>query len=627
MKILKFAFLSVFMTVSIASYTQSIEKIEPPTWWIGLKTQLQLMVYGKDLKNASVISKEKNIKIINVYNADSDNYIFVDIKLGRDLKPGKYELIVNVKGKTIPIEYTLNERRLHSNLRDGFSTKDMIYLLMPDRFANGDSSNDSVAELEDKYSPNNPIGRHGGDIQGIINSLDYLQSLGVTTIWPTPVLFDNEPKVSYHGYACADYYKIDPRYGNNDLYREFVAKSKDKNIKIIFDFVPNHCGINHWWIDDLPFKSWINQFPQFTRSNYAMTTHSDRYASDYDKNMLTRGWFDYSMPDMNLENSYVLKYFTQNIIWWIEWADLSGVRIDTYPYSDKKQISALTKSIIDEYPNLKIVAESWYHSPSEVAYWEKDANNIDKFKSNLTNVMDFPLQDAIIAGFPEDSVPGWGEGMFRIYRLLSQDFVYKNPFDLLIFADNHDTNRISEIVKSNPAKLKMILTLIATMRGIPQLYYGTEFMLATKDGKLGHGEERLNMPGGWSGDSKNVFKNIGLDKNESDILSFTKMIFNWRKNSLPVSSGTLKHFWPNDNLYVYFRALKNEEIMVVINNNDKPLEIDWNIYRECTDGFFEGYEVISKKIIKIGDNLIIEPQSSLVIEFKGKINENSDLSN
>lgn len=608
------AFTSILF--SISSFSQSIERVEPPNWWVGMNTPLQLMIYGKDLNGATVTSQDKSIIINKVFNADSPDYIFIDVNFKKGIIPGVYKFNVNVKGKKLVFDYNLDKRRIGSAQREGFSQKDFVYLLMPDRFANGNSLNDSVDEGKEKYSPKDVTGRHGGDIQGIINNLDYISSLGVTVIWPTPLLYDNEARASYHGYACADYYKIDPRYGSNELYREFVSKAKEKGIKIVIDFVPNHCGISHWWMSNLPFNNWINQFPEYTRSNFAMSTHSDNHASEYDKNLLTKGWFDNTMPDMNLLNPFVLTYLTQNIIWWTEWADLSGIRVDTYPYSDKFQIAKLTKNILNEYPFLKVVAESWYYTPAEVAYWEGDALNHDNFNSNLTNVMDFPLQEMIAKGFSEEATPGWGEGMFRIYRSLSQDFVYKNPFELFIFADNHDTNRISEKIKSSPTKLKMILSLLATMRGIPQMYYGTEMILATKDGVLGHGEERLNMPGGWDGDAKSVFREINLNNNELEVLNFTKKLFTWRKTSNAISGGTFKHFWPNDNLYVYFRILQDEIVMVVINNNTKSLRLDWNIYKECTQGFNKGFDILSKKNINIGEQIEIDQQTSLIIEFK-----------
>lgn len=609
--------LQIFLSINHL-YSQDIRRVEPPSWWIGMENRtLQLMIHGDNISDYILSTNNHKIKIGEHHRGDSPNYIFVDIEISPTLKPGDYTFYLSDGKRKTEFKYLLQEKR-HNRFIDPFGPQDAIYLIMPDRFANSDNTNDNHPEASELYNRENPYGRHGGDIKGVIDNLDYIASIGMTAIWFTPLLFDNESKSSYHGYACTDYYRIDPRFGSNELYREMVQRAAERGIKIIKDMVPNHCGLAHWWMNDLPFNDWIHQFPRFTRSNYAMTAHSDIHASNYDKDMLIKGWFDNSMPDMNLTNPFVLKYFTQNAIWWIEWATLSGVRVDTFPYSDKWAASTWVKRIKDEYPSINIVGECWYPTALEISYWEGDNSNRDGYNSNLPSVMDFPLHDAIQKAFKEDSIPGWGEGLFRIYRSLSYDYAYRDPFNLMIFADNHDTHRLAEFMDKDPQKVKMALTLISTMRGVPQIYYGTEMMLHSTDGRLGHGEERVDMPGGWPGDKKSIFKQENLEEYESDVLDHFSKLFNWRKGSEVIHKGKMTHYWPSNNLYIYFRIYNEDVVMVAINNNTSQEKIDWDRLSESISKEISGVDIISGKSVKSGDNLYIPPQSSIVIDFSSK---------
>ena len=598
--------LSVLL-LAVSLNATEISRVEPPSWWVGMNNStLQIMLYGNDLKGGKVTTGEKGIKILSVKYGDSPNYLFIEAKISPKLKPGRYLFTVTKGNLKADFLYTFDKKGSAGKMTGkGFGPQDMVYLLMPDRFANGDKSNDSHPDALEKASYDKPYGRHGGDIQGIINSLDYLSKLGVTAIWSTPMLFDNEPRASYHGYACSDYYKIDPRFGSNELFRKYVAEAANRDIGIIMDMVPNHSGINHWWYNDLPFNDWIHKFPKYTQSNFAMSSHADIHASLTDNLRCTTGWFDTSMPDMNLKNPYLLKYFVQNAVWWTEWAGLAAIRVDTYPYSDKYAVAEWVSGILKEYPYMNIVGECWFSTPAEVAYWEGSAQNRDGYSSKLPSVMDFPLQEAIGGALLKDGHPGWGEGMFRIYRSLSLDFVYTNPYSLLIFADNHDTNRISETLKGDVSKMKMMLALLATMRGTPQIYYGTEIMLKTKDGKLGHGEERLDMP------AESEF-----NPEQRALADYTSKLFTWRKGSKAIHEGKLKHFWPNDNLYVYFRNFSNEVVMVIINNNTKPLNLNWDIYSEAINSGRAGRDIISGNAVTSGNPFEVAPQSACVISFK-----------
>lgn len=608
------SFLVTLFAVNL--YSQNNISVEPPSWWSGMVTPLQLMINAENIKGAEISCDNRGFKISAVHNCDSPNYLFVDITLDENLPAGSYP--IRIKSATIDtvINYTISSRRNDGMANNSFNKGDLIYLLMPDRFYNGDTSNDSVDYLPEKVNREDVLGRHGGDIAGIIKALDYLNSLGVTAVWSTPLLLDNEPKVSYHGYACADYYSIDPRFGTNEQYRKYVQEAKKRGIKIVQDFVPNHCGLAHKWVKDTPFKNWIHTFPSYTQSNFAMTAHADPHASDFDKERLIKGWFDTSMPDMNIVNPFLNHYFVQNLIWWIEWADLAGIRVDTYPYSDKHAAAEMMKAVRREYPKISIVGECWFHSAQEISYWEGGSDNKDGYDSYLTHVMDFTLQDAIFLALNEDADPNWGEGMFRIYKVLSQDYIYRDPYSLMIFADNHDTNRIAELLKKNPSKFKMMLTILATMRGMPQIYAGTEIMLSTQDGKLGHGEERIDMPGGWPGDSKSIFAGTNLLDREQDVLNHTKKLFNWRKNSKAVIDGKIKHYWPIGNLYTYFRYTNQESVMVVINNNIKDQPIEWSRYKESTNGFTKLKTIDGSQSYTIGEELIIPAQTSIILELQ-----------
>ncbi|HBG53591.1 MAG TPA: hypothetical protein DDW70_05215, partial [Rikenellaceae bacterium] len=426
------------------------------------------------LGEGSVSCPDGGIIIDAIHKADSPNYLFLDITIPAGARAGDYTFQWTNGRQKLSFVYTLHERTAGSARRSGLSPSDVLYLLMPDRFINADPDNDSTPCTAEKANPQDDYGRMGGDLEGIRMSLDYLSELGVTSVWPTPVTLDNEPAASYHGYACADYYQIDPRLGTNESYRELTREAAARGISFLQDIVPNHCGTAHWWMKDLPYKDWIHVFDTFTRSNYAMTTHMDPHAADVDRALCVQGWFDNSMPDMNLKNPFLLQYFIQVTVWWMEYASLAGVRIDTYPYSDEKAISSYTAALRKEYPNATVLAECWFNHPQQVSYWDRGP-----WPSGPT-VMDFPLMGEISHAFREDTNPGWGQGMVRLYNVISNDFLYKNPNELLVFGENHDVNRLYEMLGRNPEKLKMAYTFLATTRGIPQIYYGSEVLLAAR---------------------------------------------------------------------------------------------------------------------------------------------------
>lgn len=590
-----------------------VERVEPGNWWIGMKTPLQLLVYGKDLSGFAVTSPDPNLIITKVHPAESPNYLFIDVELTPQAKAGKYILQFTRNKKTVRYPYTILDRELHSANRSGFSAADMMYLIMPDRFANGDPTNDSTGSTLEKANRASDNGRHGGDIQGIINHLDYLKELGVTALWNTPLLLDNEERSSYHGYACADYYRIDPRYGSNDLFRELVAEAHQRGIKIIMDFVPNHCGTAHWWMKDLPFASWVNPKGTYTGSFHAIGSLPDTNGSQLDREDVVRTWFSNSMPDMNLENPYVLNYFTQLAVWWIEWSGLDGFRIDTYPYLSKNSMAALMQSVRTEYPAFNIVGECWRSYPSLIAYWQEGQHVCpDGFDSHLPSVMDFPLSTALTEG-----KRSFADKLMQVYDNLSQDFLYTNPDNLLIFADNHDKTRLATQV-TDLKEQKLTMALLATLRGIPQLYYGTELAFAGAREKGKGDAQRQDFPGGWASDSVNLFDKAQRNPQQQELFDYTARLFTWRRTATPIHSGKTLHFKPNKGVYTYFRYTSDRCVMVAVNGNEEPVPLDWKQYSEITDRLDSGPDINSGTVVHPSDAIVIGGKEAVIVDFKMK---------
>lgn len=608
----KIVILATFVMLAVSGFASRIERVEPMSWWTGMKTPLQIMLYGDDLQGFSARFDHSDVAVTAVNTADSPNYLFVDVLIADSAPEGDYILILERGDERLEVCYPIAHRRKGSASRSSFNSSDMVYMVMPDRFANGDPSNDSTVDTAEKVNRTDHHGRHGGDIQGIIDRLDYISELGATTLWSTPLLLDNEPTYSYHGYACADYYKIDPRYGTNQLYRKMVDEAHRRGIKVVMDVVTNHCGLAHWWVADAPFKDWIHED---ARTNNIFSTAPDPNASRYDTELCSRGWFDAPMPDLSLENPYLLQYFTQVFVWWVESANIDGLRVDTYPYNHKESIAQWTANIRAEYPNLNIVGECWTSSPAMVAYWDGATKNRDGYSSNLPSVMDFPFQEAIGAGLSASS-PGWGEGLMKVYNSLSHDFLYEDPRTLMTFLDNHDTERFGDLVKGDVRKMKLGLVMLATMRGVPQLYAGTEFMFRSADLSQGHGSARVDFSGGWKADKKNLFAKSGRNANERELFDFTKKLFSWRKDQSVVHSGSTTHFIPEDNVYVYFRHNSTEAVMVVVNGSESSVNIDWSRYAEIAMDYSDlGLDVLTDQKIKVGEPLTISPMNSMVIKL------------
>jgi neopullulanase len=610
--------IQLFCLFSLVLFSQDIQltRVEPPFWWTGFKNrQFQLLIFGKNISQTDPVISSPDAELSKVNRTENPDYLFLDIVIMPGEETRKFRIDFRKDGKTAAsCDYELKARSPGSSERKGFSPSDVIYLIIPDRFANGDTANDNRPGMQEAVMRSDPNGRHGGDIRGIMQHLDYIKDLGAGAIWITPLLENNMKKYSYHGYSTTDYYRIDPRYGTNADYRSLSESIHRKGMKLIMDMVFNHCGSEHWWMADLPSKDWLNEFPEFTRTSYRAGTMTDPYIAGYDSIKFVKGWFDKTMPDLNQHNPYLAKYLIQNSIWWIEFAGLDGIRQDTYPYAFKDFMAEWDKAVLAEYPGFNIVGECWLTFPSGVAYWQKDANNRDHYNSFLPSVFDFPMYDALRLGFMEND--GWNTGILRLYEILAQDFSYPDPSHIVIFAENHDVDRYLTSQSDDVRKLKMAMAFILTTRGIPEIYYGSEVLV--KGLKVeGDGRKRADFPGGWAGDTANAFLAQGRTAAQNEMFSYLQNLLHWRKNKEVIHTGKLKQFVPRDGVYVYFRYNDKETVMVVMNNNDKDAKtLEPGIYNEFISKFTHGKEVISGREINDLKDIIVPPKSAIIIELK-----------
>ena len=604
--------IALFSAISLTAKPR-IDRAEPLCWWTEMNCPLTLMLHGEDLADAQVsIQQLHNGKLMKgectgllvtgQHNAESKNYLFVNLAVNQ---PGTYRITLKKNKRTTYVDYTIHTRREGSRERQGFTSADMIYLIMSDRFVDGDESNNTL-HMAEKADKNNIHGRFGGDIQGIINSLEYIASLGATAIWPTPLLEDNEAAWSYHGYACSDYYHIDPRHGSNELYKQMVEKAHEKGIKIIMDMVPNHCGACHWWMKDLPYQDWINQFDEFTNTPNVFSANYDINASEYDRQLSNRGWFDRPMPDMNLENKDLLKYFQQWAIWWIEYANLDGLRVDTYPYIEMIPGSEWVKAIMDEYPNINIVGECWTRPAPAVAYWQSGVKNYNGFDSHLKTVMDFPVEEAIRQALETDG-RGWGNGMTRVYDAVAMDYLYADVNNIMIMLGNHDMDRIADVVKDGDLRrVKIANALLATMRGIPQVFAGDEYGLKSSDRSMGHSTLRMPLPLGEE-----------VTDEMQDMFDYQSKLFQWRKTEPIIHLGKTMHFITRDNTYAYFRYTDDGAVFVYVNASEENRTIPTAHYAEILCKYNPvGVDIITGETIDLSQkDLVATPLSALIVKL------------
>jgi glycosidase len=598
----------------------TIERVEPPFWWTGFKeTNLQLMVYGGGISSYTPSINHEGVRIERVELVKSPNYLFLYLDVAAGAAAGEFDIVFTGEAGKLTHRYSLLEKNPDPAHTQGFDGSDAIILITPDRFANGDPSNDNVEGMPDKLNRADKNGRHGGDIQGISDSLDYIKAMGFTSIWLNPVLENNMPAYSYHGYAATDFYSVDTRYGSNEQYRELVQKARSMGIGTIMDMIVNHAGEMHWWMDDLPTDDWINQIadPQFTI--HQRYVNQDPNASEFDTRAHADGWFVVrGMPDLNQRNPLMADYLTQNALWWVEYLGLAGIRMDTWPYPDKHYMAEWTRRVMLEYPHFNIVGEEWSSDPQIVSYWQAGQTNLDGYSCDLPSLMDFPLQEAVWLGLTTkdgeqqfDHSPG---GLDRMYRMLSMDFLYPDPNNLVTFPDNHDMDRIFTQLDEDYDLWRMAMAYYATMRGIPQYYYGTEILMdSTADPS--HGYIRSDFPGGWAGDERNAMTGEGMSERELEAQAYLRTLLNWRKDKAVIHDGKTMHFVPDEGTYVYFRYDDADTVMVALNKNDeaKPLALDR--FSERLEGFTGATDVVSGKNTALGESIELPPRSVLVLEL------------
>jgi glycosidase len=596
-----------------------INHVEPLNWFIGMKNpRVQILVNGADIGTSTPTIQYPGVTIEKVHQANSKQYLFIDLYIQPSAKPGTLSIRFEKNGKTIATyPYTLLARKQDPNQFKGFTSSDVVYLIMPDRFANGDTSNDVVAGMkESQVNRTRPGGRHGGDIRGIINQLDYIQKMGFTAIWCTPMMENNMAGYSYHGYSITNHYKVDPRYGTMEDYIELSAKAKEKGIKLIFDEVLNHCGSEHWWMKDLPFTNWINKVDSFELSTHRRTTNQDPYAAEYDKDLMTRGWFDKTMPDLNSENPHMATYLIQRSIWYTETLQLGGIRQDTYGYSNKNFLQKWSCRMMEEYPRFSMVGEEWTYNPLIESYWQKGKINSDGYKSCLNTVMDFPLQQALTEGIREQEKPYSSTGFTRMYEALANDFAYANPNQMLIFGDNHDMDRLFTQMKEDVALTKMAIAYLLTMRGIPQFLYGTEILATNSKHPNDHGYIRIDFPGGWNADTANGFTGMGLAPAQLDMQTFMRKMLNWRKNHPAITSGATLHFAPFEGLYVYFRYNQQETIMVVMNRNNETAQLNTARMKEILQNKSIAQPIFSNEKLPLAKPIPIPGKTAMIFTIE-----------
>lgn len=602
------------ISFSISLFSQNkIERLEPANWWIGMEHQnIQLLVYGKNIADLDPKIESTDLTIRQVTKVQNPNYLFLDILINTNANAGTINIdFYQNKIKITSHPFQLLDRKRGADEIVGFDSRDAIYLITPDRFANGNPSNDNIEGMKQKANRSDKGGRHGGDIQGMKNSLDYIKDLGFTSIWLNPVLENDMEVYSYHGYSTTDFYKVDPRFGTNESYQDFAETARAKGLKLIMDMIVNHCGSFHWWMDDLPSDDWINQWDEMTFTNHRKTVLQDPYVSDFDKKQFTDGWFVETMPDLNPRNPLFAKYLIQNSIWWVEYLGLSGIRMDTYPYPDMDFMTDWTKAMMKEYPYLNIVGEEWYEHPTIVSYWQKGKNNPNGYTSELKSVMDFPIQMSMSKALNEKE--NWNSGWIRVYEMLALDYLYPDPMNLVIFPDNHDMKRIFAQMNDDYNKYQQAMIFVATMRGIPQYYYGTEILMS---GSGDHGIIRSDFPGGWKSDEVNAFTGKGLTVQQKKAKDFTTKLLHWRQSATAIHNGKLMHFIPKDGIYVYFRYNDDQKVMIIFNKNQNETTIDLSRYAEMLKGKTIGTDVLDGKVFSLDNKIQVAKNGATILDLK-----------
>lgn len=603
--------LLVLFSVSATAQKVTVERIDPPGWWTNMEhNQLELLVYGTNVGSATVTSSTPNLRIVQQRAADNPNYLYVEVAIAGGMPDT--DVVLTFKGKGKPVTKTWSVKSRKPNPMRGVDASDFIYLIFPDRFSNGVAENDQVVGMQDQsLNRDSMFHRHGGDIQGIINHLDYVQELGATAIWINPMLENNQPETSYHGYAITDHYGVDPRFGSMEDYKRLVDEAHKRGLKIIIDVVFNHVGNEHWLIKDLPADNWLNQHETFTKTNYRATTLMDPYTSDHDHNRMVNGWFDHHMPDLNQRNAHVANYLIQNSIWLTEHLGIDGYRIDTYAYSDQKFMANWAKATRRVHPRIGMFGETWVHGTPVQRFFTEN-NPLRELNTNLPGVTDFQMYYAINRALEEPF--GWTEGVSRLYYTLAKDYLYDDPYNNVLFLDNHDLSRYYSVCGEDFQKYKMGIGYMMTTRGIPSLYYGTEILMknfADPDGKV-----RDDFPGGWEGDAVNKFKPEGRVGQEQEAFEYVSKLANWRKNTPVLHRGKLMQFVPEDGVFTFFRYSESECVMVVVNQNDAAKTLKMDRFSERTSGYSTGMDPVTMEQVRLGTELSVPAKSSMILQLK-----------
>lgn len=591
------------------------KKVAPSFWWAGMKNpELQILLYGENLALSDVSVSGEGIYLKETVRQDNSNYLLIYLDLS-EAKAQTFQILLKNGKKKLQVPYELKSRMRRGEDVKGFTSEDVLYLIMPDRFANGNPENDVVDGMrEKKVDRTDSFARHGGDIQGISNHLDYIADLGVTAIWLNPTQENDMESGSYHGYAITDYYQIDRRFGSNEDFCALVEKAHEKNLKVVMDIIFNHCGSENYLFKDKPSKDWFNYRSNYVQTSFKTASVMDIHASAYEKKIATDGWFTSVMPDFNQRNRHVARYLIQSSIWWIEYAGINGIRQDTHPYADFDFMSQWCKEVLDEYPYFNIVGETWLNSNVLVSYWQKDSKLAAPLNSNLSTVMDFPLQALMNQAFDEETGE-WGGGLYKLYDYQTQDLVYANPMNLLTFLDNHDTSRFvqTDEMAKNLKRYKQAMVFLLTTRGIPQIYYGTEILMTGDKGK-GDGDLRKDFPGGWQGDTRNCFVENGRTALENEAFEFTRQLLNWRKGNQVVGKGSLKHYSIQNGVYVYQREFNGKSVVVIMNGTDDSKELDLTPYQEILPRE-NALDVLTGKNVNLSGELRLNGRENLILNF------------
>lgn len=597
--------------------------MEPPFWWQGFKNpELQLLVYGPSVANLDASIDYPGITLQRTERVASENYLFLYLRIDRTANPGTVDIVFRNGDVEIHQDYEIRWKNQDVAHTAPFDTSDAIYLITPDRFANGDPGNDVNERLGDAPDRNEPYGRHGGDLAGIENSLNYIHNMGFTQIWLNPVLENAMPESSYHGYATTDFYKVDPRYGDNEQYRKLIQKARSMGIGMIMDMIANHIGSEHWWMRDLPTSDWLNSPDEYRQSTHMRVVNQDPHASEFDKAGFADGWFVPTMPDLNQRNPLLADYLIQNAIWWIEYLGLAGIRMDTWPYPDKTFMSEWSRRILYEYPHFNMVGEEWSLSPAIVSYWQRGKQNSDGYVSHVPSMMDFPVQAALTTALTNKK-PAWNGPWAELHETIGHDFLYPDPYQLVIFPDNHDMSRIYTQLDEDYDLYRMAMVFYTTMRGIPQFYYGDEILMS-HPGTESHGVIRSDFPGGWDGDTKNAFSGRGLTSQEQEAQALVRKLLNWRREKTVIHSGRFMHYAPIGNVYTYFRyddedgdgGVDGEAVMVIMNLGKEPETLTTSRFSERLGGFRHATDVISGRRFNVERSIVLEPKSVLLLELE-----------